>query len=609
MSFVSELKRRNVFKVGAAYAVVAWLLIQVADTLLPTFGAPDWVMRVFATLLILGFPLALVVAWAFELTRDGVKTAAEADRSEGAARPTGQAFNYAIIALLLVAVVYMFVDNYVLNGSEDSGAAAATAPSAAAGEVRAEQRILEHSVAVLPLENLSPDPANAFYAAGVHAEIINWLTKVKNLNVISRESVLQYAEQRPAMSQIAKELGVESLLTGTFQYVNGQIRVAVQLVDPLTGRNRWVDEYQDDFADIFAVQADIAMNVANSLGAEFSADEQRRIERPSTVSTAAYELYLQALSLSPDFAQTLPLLEQVVQRDPAFAEAHGTIAFILANSLVDSVGGPAVAADTRDDVGRRVREHATAALNIVPNEAAAQASLAVLDTVYWRWDSARSRTDRLFEAYSTAGVSGNAWLDAWMGDPERSLARSKRILSVNPTNPVSHFAMGVAHAYAGDYAAAAAELNEAIERLPNFGIARYWLAGVELVRGNEKTAGEQLRLAEPFVTASENPSSFAELAYAYSRLGSSDDVARIAARFEDTRAETEVGAGAIAMIELALGNEDEALRWLAEGADRAERNELDVSFNIMMNLRMNPFQDPVLERPEFVALRNRLRGS
>jgi len=608
VSFVRELKRRNVFKVGAAYAIVAWLLIQVADTLLPTFGAPSWVMRVFAALVILGFPLALVLAWAFELTPEGVKTTASVDPGESITPATGRSLNYAIIALLLVAVVYMFVDNYMLDGTDDVMSAASPEPAPAAAETATERFVLSNSVAVLPLENLSPDPANAFYAAGVHAEIINWLSKLGNLNVISRESVLPYAENRPAMSEIARELGVESLLTGTFQYVNGQIRVALQLVDPSTGRNRWVDEYQDEFADIFAVQADIAMNVANALGAEFSAEERASIERPSTVSTTAYELYLQALTLLPDIDRARPLLEEAVELDPEFAEAHGRIAFILSNTLIDSLGSSAVAADLRADVEALVREHATAALNAVPNEAAAELSLASIDLVYWRWEDAKRSFDRIFESDSSVNVPAAWWIDAWMGNPARTVTLSRRVLAVNPTNPVAHFAMGVAHAYAGDYDAAAAELNDAINLAPSFGIVRYWLAGVQLVRGNQTAARQQLQLAAPFVTNGEIPSSLAELAYAYSRLGENDDVARIVSRFEDVTAETETGTGNKTLINLALGNQEEALRWLAAGVQKAERNELDVSFNIMMNLRMNPFKDPVLEQPEFAALRNRLRG-
>lgn len=611
MSFWAELRRRNVFKVAAAYAVVAWLVVQIAAAVLPNVDAPRWIIQTIFVLLLLGFPVALLLAWAYEITAEGIKRTEEVPVEASVTRATGQRLNYAVIGLLLIAVIFLGFRNYLLESADErpvGESATAAVPESTTTQASTEQSVLPNSVAVLPLENLSPDPANAFYAAGVHAEIINWLSKLGNLNVISRESVLPYAENRPAMSEIARELGVESLLTGTFQYVNGQIRVALQLVDPSTGRNRWVDEYQDEFADIFAVQADIAMNVANALGAEFSAEERASIERPSTVSTTAYELYLQALTLLPDIDRARPLLEEAVELDPEFAEAHGRIAFILSNTLIDSLGSSAVAADLRADVEALVREHATAALNAVPNEAAAELSLASIDLVYWRWEDAKRSFDRIFESDSSVNVPAAWWIDAWMGNPARTVTLSRRVLAVNPTNPVAHFAMGVAHAYAGDYDAAAAELNDAINLAPSFGIVRYWLAGVQLVRGNQTAARQQLQLAAPFVTNGEIPSSLAELAYAYSRLGENDDVARIVSRFEDVTAETETGTGNKTLINLALGNQEEALRWLAAGVQKAERNELDVSFNIMMNLRMNPFKDPVLEQPEFAALRNRLRG-
>ena len=214
-----------------------------------------------------------------------------------------------------------------------SASIAADTPARDDGAVRA---VLPNSVAVLPLANLSPGPDQAAYADGMHAEIIHQLSKLRNLNVIARDAVLQNVGNR-SLAERASDLGVQSILTGTFQYVDGRVRVNMQLVDPASNRNVWAQDYEEPFEDVFAVQADIATRVAAALGAELTVAERQRMEMRPTTSGEAYAIYLLALNHenSDRRIDALSQFERAVEIDPAFSLAYGKLALLYARSLID----------------------------------------------------------------------------------------------------------------------------------------------------------------------------------------------------------------------------------------------------------------------------------
>jgi TolB-like protein len=219
MSLIAELKRRNVFRVGAAYAIVAWLLIEVASVLLPTFDAPDWVMKAFSSLVILGFPLALIFAWAFELTPEGIKRESAVSPDESITHVTGRKLDFAIIGLLALAVVFMFVDNYVLEAEpEEAGITA--------GSVTEEK-----SIAVLPFANMSGDPEQEFFSDGISEELLNVLAKVKGLRVTSRTSAFAFKGTNTSIPDIAEKLGVEHVLEGSVRMAGDRVRITTQLIE------------------------------------------------------------------------------------------------------------------------------------------------------------------------------------------------------------------------------------------------------------------------------------------------------------------------------------------------------------------------------------------
>lgn len=217
MSLIAELKRRNVFRVGAAYGIVAWLLVEVASVVLPTFEAPDWVMKVFTFLVILGFPLALILARAFELTPDGIKRETEVNRAEPVTHGTGRKFDFAIIPLLAVALTYVVFDKYVFPTEPESVTEIAPVEHAE-GDVgpasAPEPDAREKSIAVLPFANRSVKAKDAFFVDGMHDDILTHLAKIRSLKVISRTSVMEYRDTTKNLRTIGQELGVATILEG-----------------------------------------------------------------------------------------------------------------------------------------------------------------------------------------------------------------------------------------------------------------------------------------------------------------------------------------------------------------------------------------------------------
>jgi TolB-like protein/Flp pilus assembly protein TadD len=319
-NFFAELKRRNVYKAAIAYAVVAWLLLQAASILFPTFEAPPWVMKVFVAVIALGFPVALVFAWAFELTPEGLKRTEDVDLSKSITRTTGRKLDSLIIGVLLLVIAVLIFQRLHPHVSATSSTAS------------------EKSLAVLPFENLSRDPENEFFTNGVQDEILSHLSKVADLRVISRTSVMQYkAGAQRNLREIALQLGVAHVVEGSVQRAANKVRVIAQLIDARNDVHQWAQTYDRDLADVFAIQSEIAKSIAEQLQAKLSPAEKNAIEQRPTTDVAAFELYSRAkdLILNTGFsalaAQNLrsgiDLLNQALARDPSFFAAQCQLAF------------------------------------------------------------------------------------------------------------------------------------------------------------------------------------------------------------------------------------------------------------------------------------------
>jgi TolB-like protein/Flp pilus assembly protein TadD len=326
-NFFSELRRRNVYRLAVTYAVVSWLLIQIATQVFPFFEIPSWAVRVVILLLILGFPVALILAWAFELTPEGIKRTEDVPPHASIRHHTGRKL-LAFAAVVAAIAVGMFLVQFArrtTRAKDDPVAASAPVPF-----------IPDKSIAVLPFRNLSAEEENVFFTDGIQDEILANLSKVADLKVISRSSVMVYKAGGPRdVREIGRELGVAHLLEGSVQRTKDRVKVTAQLIDARNDSHQWAEQYDREIKDVFAIQSEIAQAIAAQLQAKLSPTEKAAIQR-STRDIEAFDLYLRAKELintfqdAPNRKETLfravRLLDEAISRDPNFALAYCWIA-------------------------------------------------------------------------------------------------------------------------------------------------------------------------------------------------------------------------------------------------------------------------------------------
>jgi TolB-like protein len=324
-TFFGELKRRNVYKVAVAYVVAGWALAQGLAQVLPVFSVPNWVIQVLVVLIIMGLPIALGLAWAFELTPEGLKRTDEVDEATAAAHKK-RAWIYVVIVGAGVSVGLFFLGRY----------------SAAPTQLAAVDTSVK-SIAVLPFENLSDNKQNAYFADGVQDQILTNLGRVSDLRVISHTTVRQYKSGVPRnMREIGKQLGVTHILEGSVQRAGDRLRIAAQLIDARTDSQIWAETYDRTAADLFAIQSELAESIVAQLQAKLSAQQKAEIEQRPTQDLVAFELYLRAKQIVDSYLiaddvraallSALQSLDQAIKRDPDFVSAYCYIA--RANDLL-----------------------------------------------------------------------------------------------------------------------------------------------------------------------------------------------------------------------------------------------------------------------------------
>jgi len=316
--YFDELKRRNVFRVGAAYAVVGWLVIEVVDTLAPRMAMPEWVPGFFIILVLVGFPVALVFSWAFELTPEGLKRTIEVDAGESITATTGQKINYVIIAALAAVVLF-----------QQFAPSLGTITRLAANDNDAEPI----SIAVLPFADLSSAGDQEYLGDGVAEEVLNVLAAIDGLKVTSRTSAFAFKGQSPSIPEIAGALGVTHVVEGSVRKQDNQVRITAQLIDVADDSHLWSDTYDSGLDNIFRLQDEIAGNISSALSTRLGLALPTVERETPDWDIAAYELYLRARQLvlaRTDFATALTLLETAVQLEPEFADAWAEKAAALA---------------------------------------------------------------------------------------------------------------------------------------------------------------------------------------------------------------------------------------------------------------------------------------
>ena len=408
MSFFNELKRRNVFKVGIAYIILAWLVLQVTDVILNNIVAPDWVFHVLLLFLAIGLPFALFFAWAFELTPEGIKREDEVDRSQSITPQTGKKLNLIVTTALALALGYFIYDKFFTHGPDiiPTPAAQTAETSADAGSTAdPETTINKLSIAVLPFDNRSALEEDEFFVDGIHDDLLSTIAKIGSLKVISRTSVMEYKGTNKKIPVIAKELGVANILEGGIQRSGNQVRINVQLIDAVTDEHLWAEIFDRELTaeNLFAIQSEISQNIANALKTVLSLEEKTRINTMPTDNLQAYDSYLRGRQLMA--TRKVDKLQQAVEEfgkavavDPKFALAWVNLAD--ANSLL--AGYQAMS----QEAAIPVRESAISrAMSINSELGEAYVSLAGIHQYYQREDEAEAAYLKAIELspnYATA---------------------------------------------------------------------------------------------------------------------------------------------------------------------------------------------------------------
>src|SRR5437867_1612130 len=450
-SFFSELKRRNVYKVAVAYAVVGWLIAQIATQIFPFLEIPNWIVRLVIVLIAIGFPIALVIAWAFETTPEGIKRTEVADTMPAVAGRKKHVWIYVVVIGAAISVALFFLGRYTAgNGTPRQS-------EAAAGSAK--------SIAVLPFDNLSRDPDNAYFAEGVQDEILTRLAKVADLKVISRTSTQRFKSAPSDLREIAKQLGVMNIVEGSVQKANDQVRVNVQLINAMTDAHLWADTYDRKLIDIFSVESEIAKTIADTLQVKLTGSEKQMMTAQPTTDTAAYELYHKGRSLwekrtGDNIPKAIAFFQQAIERDPNYALAYAG----LASAYILS---PFYTGADRREAGSKAKEAALKALRLDPNLAEAHAALGKV--LFFSEIDLAGATREYKRAIELKPNDADAhhWFSndslAALGQFDEAIAEGKRSVELDPLSIVINADLGETFFYARRFDESEAQLRKTLE--------------------------------------------------------------------------------------------------------------------------------------------------
>ena len=358
----SELKRRNVIRMTGLYLVGAWLVVQVAGTVLPMFGAPEWLPRTIVVLLAIGFVPAVIFSWVFEITPEGLKREEDVARDRSITPQNGRLMDRMIIAVLVLALGYFAFDKFVLTPRREAALVASAVPNDSKSVINAK------SIAVMPFENRSRDPDNAYFAYGIQDEILTRLAKIADLKVISRTSTQHYKSAPENLPEIAKELGVAHILEGSVQKAGDAVRVNVQLIKAADDSHLWADTFDRKLTDIFSVESEVAKAIADQLRVKLTGQEEQVIDAKPTDNPQAYDAYLRGLAYTlkigntqANFLGAQRYLREAVRLDPKFALAWALLSDVDSRGYVTQALQPTLA------LREEARQAAETALTLQPN--------------------------------------------------------------------------------------------------------------------------------------------------------------------------------------------------------------------------------------------------
>src|SRR5438874_793553 len=583
-NFFAELKRRNVYKVAVAYAVVGWLIAQIATQIFPFLEIPNWVVRLVILFIAIGFPIALIIAWAFEATPEGVKRTDVADAMPVvAAGHKKHAWIYVAVIAAILSMGLFFLGRF----------SAGSKSSASSNDVS------NKSIAVLPFENLSSDKENAYFAEGIQDEILTRLAKIEALKVISRTSTQHFKSMPDNLPQIAKQLGVANILEGSVQKSNDQVRVTVQLINATTDTHLWAEIYDRKLTDIFAVESDIAKTIADTLQAKLTGSEKISIAKTPTVNPEAYELYLKGRFFwnkrtAADLRKAIDYFNQATSKDPDYALAYAGLAD---SYVILSVFG---AASPQDSIPQ-ARAAAKKALELDDTLAEAHASSGRIAGPYdFEFDRSIAEFERAIQLNPNYAMAHH-WL-SWgpltaLARFDRAIAEGKRAVELDPLSLINNADLG-GNVYFNSrrYDEAITQLRKTIEIDPRFYIAHYYLGQACQLKGQLTEAIPEYQKA---VELNDDPEALAYLGQAYARAGQRDEAQKILARLTEEAKSRYVSGYSMALMFIGLGDKERAI-------DELERAYREGAANDIITIRVDQMLDPLRGDPRFEALAEKI---
>jgi TolB-like protein/cytochrome c-type biogenesis protein CcmH/NrfG len=566
-NFFAELKRRNVYKVAAAYAVVAWVLMQVASQIFPFFGIPNWVVRLVVLLLVIGFPIALIIAWAFETTAEGIKRTETADAMPVAMGKKKHAWIYIVLIGAVLSVGLFFVGRYTAENATPRQSEAATGS------------IPQKSIAVLPLINESGDPKDEYFSDGLSEELIAALAQISGLKVIGRSSSFRFKERKEEPKTIGEKLGVSTLLEGTVRKQGDRVRIVAQLVNVTDGIQLWTRTFDRQLKDIFALQEEIARAVAESLKVTLlGSDSARKSTSENVEAHNAYlqgHFYFQRRNLE-DYRKAVDYFDEAIRLDPDYALAYAERA--EAWTFIGDLTGE------RPTAYSKGRSDAEKAVAIAPALAEARGALGFVRCfVDWKFAEGFTELKRAKEL-SPANPTANdllARIIVYLGQFDEAERQARHAVELDPLSTVTQGNMARVLFYAGKLDEADAFARKAAELQPTGASNHRWQVLIAAQRGDGETALREAQL-EP----DEGYRRF-ELAIAQHVIG---DRQAADAALADLIAKAQEGfAYQIAEVYAVRGEKEKAFEWLQISFDDRDAGMLSLSVDpLLRGLRDDP---------------------
>jgi TolB-like protein/Tfp pilus assembly protein PilF len=485
-SLFTELKRRNVYKVAVAYAVVAWLLIQIATQVFPFFEIPNWGVRLIVLAIIIGFPIALVIAWAFELTPQGLKRTEipDADHSPGGRQK--RAWIYVIIVSGILSIGLFFVGRYTAQTPREH--TGAVRPGAAT--------VSNKSIAVLPLVNTSGDPANEYFSDGLSEELIAVLAKIPGLKIIGRSSSFLFKGKSDESRTIGEKLGVSNLLEGSVRKQGDRVRIVAELINAADGRELWSETYDRELKDVFAVQSDIAMAVAEQMKVKLLGETARSDAAPSNQNLAAHNAVLQSdfyfqQQTAESIQQAIKFLQEAVHLDPNYALAFAKL------SQAWRQYGASFTTEGTEKAYEEARNAADKAASLAPDLVEVRKAIGWISmTPALDFRAAEKEFRRALDlspgdAGAKNGLSYALMAQGRMAEAEQTC---REAISLDPLQIVLWYNLGRLAMGAGRYQDAEAKFRKGLEIQPHAARFHIYLAALDLLENNPTAASEQARL-------------------------------------------------------------------------------------------------------------------